>query len=155
MIEQDSLQYRTNNYNLLPHDTFSTEVNGVYKKFKITNDGDPQSIFLNPTEDTTFNSTDYSCVATETKNIRTEIISITEDKVVVEMYLPDREIQKSLKQLYIRKLKELDLYYEGANFDFVFTETEFGQTTEIQKIDNIKDFEAENFIKQLQDEIGY
>lgn len=144
-------------YNLKPADTFSTDVDGVIKSFKITDQGDPLSRFLDEREVNTFNEKyeDAYCSINKQEVLQAKVVSIKKNKVIVEISLPEYDTLKELNQFYVNKLDSLGLLYVDSEFEFVITETQTGQLTEVRAFTGFEDEkEVIDFYENLKNEIG-
>ena len=145
---------------LLEHtDSFKTEYEGVVRKYKIDK-GIPQNYFSfseDPSENSCITSDNNylrSYGIAEEESVNARIISIEDNKVIVEMELDNCEIERKLKPFYVRKLKEMNLLFPNSIFQFVYKETQTGQNIEIRPLGDIVDKEIFDFYKMLKTEIG-
>ncbi len=152
-FENNSQQH----YQLKPTDTFTTNTNGVLKAFVVTEQGDPLNRFIYEKEISTFKKLEcgFNYNVNKQEILQARIVSIENDKVVVQIDLGDFETSKELNPFYVKKLKMLGLLYVDSEFEFVITETETGQLTEVRAFEKFEDEEEViDFYKKLKNEIG-
>lgn len=78
--------------------------------------------FIDSKNNTTMNtSLDFIEPTIASKKLLAKIKSLSEDKVIVEIRLAKGKTTRELKYLYVEMLKNLNLFYQGAEFFIIST----------------------------------